>query len=54
MSMTPNAWMVRAGNENELPERFEELGIVAIGWKMRDLSDLHTRAEFKERYLAVY
>ena len=50
-----NAWMVRAGNENELPGRLEELKIVAIGWTaMGDLSGLQTRAEFKERYRDVY
>ncbi len=50
-----NAWMVRAGNENELPEQFEELGVVAIGWNaMGDVSGLQRRAEFKERYKEVY
>jgi len=49
-----NAWKVRAGNENDLPEEFEEQGVVAIGWNaMGDVSESQRRAEFKERYKEV-
>lgn len=46
-----NAWVVRAGNDNELINRIEERRAVAIGWqRMGDLSGLETREEFKTRY----
>ncbi len=46
-----NAWVVRAGDDNELIGTFEEKGVVAIGWAaMGDLTDLKTRNDFKARY----
>lgn len=47
--------MVRAGNDNELADSVEEKEAVAIGWAdMGDLSDLRTRAEFKQRHRETY
>ena len=44
MMMPKHAWMVRAGNDNELADLVEEKGAVAIGWtKMGDLSSLKAR-----------
>ena len=49
------AWMVRAGNNNELADLVEEKNAVAIGWaEMEDLSSLKTREQFKERYREGY
>lgn len=31
--MPDSAWMVRAGNENELAGKLEQHDVVAIGWK---------------------
>ena len=46
-----HAWMVRAGNDNELAEIVQEENVVAIGWEnMGDVSDLETREDFKDRY----
>ncbi len=46
-----HAWMVRAGNDNELADIVQENDVVAIGWAdMGDVSHLETRAEFKQRY----
>lgn len=45
------AWMVRAGNDNELIDRFRDRSIVAIGWReIGDVSDTNTREEVKRRY----
>jgi restriction system protein len=53
--MAESAWMVRAGNDNELADRLEGRGVVAIGWnEMGDLSALRSRSDFKERYSDVY
>lgn len=49
--MPDSAWMVRAGNENELAGKLEQHDVVAIGWKeLGDVSGLTTRAAVKERY----
>mgnify|MGYP000474585314 CR=1 FL=1 len=55
MGNPKHAWMIRAGNENELADLVEERAAVAIGWpEMGDLSDLKDRQEFKMRYREVY
>jgi restriction system protein len=39
-----HAWMVRAGNDNELADIVQDEQVVAIGWvKMGDVSKLDTR-----------
>lgn len=49
------AWMVRAGNENELIEQFTSQDWSAIGWpEMGDLSKLDTREAIKKRYADAY
>ena len=46
-----HAWMIRAGNENELADIVQEENIVTIGWDSLDnVSDLNTREQFKQRY----
>ena len=51
MTQPKHAWMVRAGNDNELADLVEGKKAVAIGWaEMGDLSDLKTREQFKQRY----
>ena len=51
MTKPKHAWMVRAGNENELADIVQEENVVAIGWdNMEDLSSLGTREQFKQRY----
>jgi restriction system protein len=48
-------WMVRAGDDNELAGIVEGEGVVAIGWmEMGDVSGLHSRQEFKERYRQAF
>lgn len=55
MEKPKQAWMVRAGNDNELADQVEDKNAVAIGWAgMGDLSGLHKREEFKERYRQTY
>jgi restriction system protein len=50
-----HAWMVRAGNNNELADLVEAKNAVAIGWpEMGDVSDLKTREQFKVRYRESY
>lgn len=50
-----HAWMVRAGDDNELASVVEEKNAVAIGWReVGDVSDLHSRDEFKERYRQAF
>jgi restriction system protein len=47
--------MVRAGNDNELAEIVQQENVVAIGWAdMGNVSNLHTRGEFKQRYREAY
>lgn len=53
--MPDSAWMVRAGNNNELIDAFTEDSLVAVGWPdVGDLSDCSTRDSIKERYREVY
>jgi restriction system protein len=55
MTKPKHAWMVRAGNNNELADLVEGKNAVAIGWpEMEDVSDLKTREQFKERYRESY
>ncbi|MCL4871480.1 MAG: restriction endonuclease [Anaerolineae bacterium] len=54
MNKPKHAWMVRAGNENELASQVEVKKVVAIGWSMGDLSGLKSREQFKARYLEHY
>jgi len=50
-----HAWMVRAGNDNELADLVEEKSAVAIGWtEMKNVSNLREREEFKQRYVEAY
>lgn len=50
-----HAWMVRAGNDNELADIVQEENIVAIGWmKLGDISSLKTREDVKQRYRDAY
>ena len=50
-----HAWMVRAGDENELADLVEDKGAIAIGWEaMGDVSSLKDREAFKARYRQVY
>ena len=51
MTIPKHAWMVRAGDDNELADILENKHAVAIGWaEMGDLSALKTRDDFKEAY----
>jgi restriction system protein len=55
MNMPKHAWVVRAGDNNEIAELVEQVNAVAIGWKdMGDLSDLLYRDEFKNRFRECY
>jgi len=55
MAKPKHAWMVRAGNENELADLVKEKDAVAIGWpEMGEVSNLKGREQFKERYREVY
>jgi restriction system protein len=55
LAQSTHAWMVRAGNDNELADVVSEKSLVAIGWSdMGDLSQLKTREAVKERYREVY
>lgn len=54
-SMTDSAWMIRAGNSNELVDVFVENSLAAVGWiAVGDLSDTSTREDIKDRYRAAY
>lgn len=49
------AWMIRAGNDNELISQFQTQDWAAIGWpEMGDLSELDTREQVKSRYAESY
>jgi restriction system protein len=51
MRIQKHAWMVRAGDDNELADLLEKKHAVAIGWaEMGDLSSLKTRDDFKAAY----
>lgn len=56
MSEKPkHAWMVRAGNDNQLAPLVEEKHAVAIGWwEMGDMTGLKTREEFRTRYIQSF
>lgn len=50
-----HAWMVRAGDDNELVEIFSAKKLVAIGWNaMGDVASLADREGFKRAYAAAY
>lgn len=50
-----HAWMVRAGDDNELIETFTVQGFVSIGWKaMGDMSALTDRESFKRAYAVAF
>lgn len=52
--MTKGAWVVRAGNYNEIVEDVEAKSVVAIGWaKMGNLSQLKSREQIKNRYREI-
>lgn len=49
------AWMIRAGDFNELIEDFEKKGVVAVGWhQMGNLKNIRTRDEMKDIYRTAY
>ena len=55
MTKPKHAWMIRAGNDNELASHLEKANVVAIGWEaMGDLSGLNTRELFKAKYIEAY
>ncbi|GAB4410092.1 MAG: restriction endonuclease [Anaerolineales bacterium] len=55
MSKPKHAWMVRAGNNNELADLVYNKNAVAVGWApMQDLSHLRTRNEFRQHYASCY
>lgn len=50
-----SAWMVRAGNDNELVDQFWNQKLVAVGWKaIDDISSLSSRSGVKEMYKEAY
>lgn len=55
MTQPEHAWMVRAGDDNELADIVEQESVVAIGWrKVGDVSDAGSREEVKERYRQAF
>ncbi|XGI84401.1 restriction endonuclease [Halorutilales archaeon Cl-col2-1] len=49
--MVEQAFMVRAGNDNELVEEFESRSLVAVGWEdLGDVSDVRSYEEMKARF----
>jgi len=49
--MAERAFMVRAGNDNELVDEFESRSLVAIGWEeLGDVSDVQSYEEMKARF----
>lgn len=49
------AWMVRAGDENELIGRFENQGLVCIGWDdVGDLAQVSDREALKQKFNHAY
>jgi restriction system protein len=49
--MAERAFMVRAGNDNELVEEFESRSLVAVGWEeLGDVSDVRSYEEMKARF----
>lgn len=52
--MAGRAFMVRAGNDNELVEEFESRSLVAVGWsELGDVSDVRSYDEMKARFNAT-
>ncbi|GGN08375.1 restriction endonuclease [Halarchaeum nitratireducens] len=50
-NMAERAFMVRAGNDNELVEEFESRSLVAVGWKeLGDVSDIRSYEDMKIRF----
>ena len=50
-NMAERAFMVRAGNDNELVDEFESRSLVAIGWEeLGDVSDVQSYEEMKARF----
>lgn len=52
--MPDAAWLVRAGNDNELVDTFVEAGLVAIGWPIGDVSMATSRDDVKRAYRETY
>jgi len=53
--MSNSAWMVRAGNNNELIDVFTGKSLAAVGWsELGNLSDSDSRDEIKSRYTEAY
>ena len=49
--MPERAFMVRAGNDNELVDEFESRSLVAVGWEeLGDVSDVQSYEEMKARF----
>lgn len=50
-NMAERAFMVRAGNDNELVEEFESHSLIAIGWEeLGDVSDVRSYEEIKAQF----
>ena len=54
MTRPKHAWMVRAGDNNELAAQVEKKGAIAVGWEVGDVSHLIEREQFKQRYREVF
>lgn len=53
--MTESAWMVRAGNNNELVDHFADNSYVAVGWpEIGDLSGQSSRDDIRHEYRDTY
>lgn len=52
--MTDAAWLVRAGNDNELIDEFTDGAFIAIGWRIGDVSATPSRDEVKQAYRETY
>lgn len=53
--MPTSAWMVRAGNDNELAGKLFDRGTTAIGWAaLGDLTSKTSRKQVKSRYADAY
>jgi restriction system protein len=49
--MAERAFMVRAGNDNELVEAFESRSLVAVGWEeLGDVSDVGLYEKMKAQF----
>ena len=48
-------WGIHAGKTGDAESLFDKKNVVAVGWeRMRDLSSLKTRADFKKRYEEIF